>query len=94
MLGIINAFSALADSSAAGASVVSSGIAEALVATAGGLFTAVPAVIAYNYFVRRVTRFDTEMATSASDLLDSMYGSKELHKNQSDAYPPGMRGGA
>ncbi|MCD4814322.1 MotA/TolQ/ExbB proton channel family protein [bacterium] len=94
VLGIINAFSALADSSAAGASVVSSGIAEALVATAGGLFTAVPAVIAYNYFVRRVTRFDTEMATSASDLLDSMYGSKELHKNQSDAYPPGMRGGA
>ncbi len=74
VLGIINAFSALAGEGAAGPSVVANGIAEALVATAGGLATAVPAVIAYNYFVRRVTRFDTEMATAASDLLDAMYG--------------------
>jgi biopolymer transport protein ExbB/TolQ len=74
VLGIINAFTALAGGGAAGPSVVANGIAEALVATAAGLFTAVPAVIAYNYFVRRVTRFDTEMATTASDLLDSMFG--------------------
>ena len=77
VLGIINAFSALAGSSAAGASVVANGIAEALVATAAGLFTAVPAVIAYNYFVRRVTRFDTEMATAASDLQDSLFSASE-----------------
>lgn len=74
VLGIINAFTSLAGNGAAGPSVVANGIAEALVATAAGLFTAVPAVIAYNYFVRRVTRFDTEMATAASDLLDSMFG--------------------
>jgi biopolymer transport protein ExbB len=89
VLGIITAFSALADSSAAGASVVASGIAEALVATAAGLFTAVPAVIAYNYFVRRVTRFDTEMATAASDLLDSMYASTDLQQSN---YPHPHRG--
>lgn len=77
VLGIITAFSALADSSAAGASVVSAGIAEALVATAGGLFTAIPAVVAYNYFVRSVTRFDTEMATMASDLIETMFGGQE-----------------
>lgn len=74
VLGIINAFSALAGGGGAGPSLVANGIAEALVATAAGLFTAVPAVIAYNYFVRRVTRFDTEMATAASDLLDTLFG--------------------
>jgi len=74
VLGIISAFSALAGGGAAGPSMVANGIAEALVATAAGLFTAVPAVIAYNYFVRRVTRFDTEMATAASDLLDALFG--------------------
>jgi biopolymer transport protein ExbB/TolQ len=72
VLGIITAFSALAGPTAAGVSGVANGIAEALVATAAGLFTAVPAVIGYNYFVRRVTRFDTEMATAASELLDVM----------------------
>ena len=73
VLGIITAFSALAGGpAAAGVSGVANGIAEALVATAGGLFAAVPAVIGYNYFVRRVTRFDTEMATAASELLDVM----------------------
>jgi len=81
VLGIITAFSALADSSAAGASVVSSGIAEALVATAAGLFTAVPAVIGYNYFVRRVTRFDTEMATMASDLIETLFGGSDRKIN-------------
>jgi len=73
VLGIISAFSALAGDTGVGPAVVANGIAEALVATAAGLFTAVPAVIAYNYFVRRATRFDTEMATAASDLLDTLY---------------------
>ena len=38
------------------------GVAEALVATAAGLFTAIPAVIAYNYFLSRIRRttFRTE----------------------------------
>jgi biopolymer transport protein ExbB/TolQ len=79
VLGIINAFSALANTAAAGASVVASGIAEALVAA--GLLTAVPAVIAYNFFVRRVTRFDTEMATSASDLQEAMFGKSDPHED-------------
>ncbi len=88
VLGIITAFSALAGSTAAGASVVASGIAEALVATAAGLFTAVPAVIAYNYFVRRVTRFDTEMATTASDLVETLFGTSESAPVKPNVMPP------
>ena len=54
VVGIIRAFHALAVSGSAGPSVVSSGIAEALTTTAGGLVVAVPAVIFYNYFLRKV----------------------------------------
>jgi len=86
VLGIITAFSALAGPAAAGVSGVANGIAEALVATAAGLFTAVPAVIGYNSFVRRVTRFDTEMATAASELLDVMGQTDTRESRNQPAY--------
>ena len=54
VIGIIRAFHDLAISGSGGPSVVSAGIAEALVATAAGLVVAIPSVIAYNYFLRRV----------------------------------------
>jgi biopolymer transport protein TolQ len=41
--------------------VVAPGIAEALFATAIGLFAAIPAVIAYNRFAHRVNRFETRL---------------------------------
>lgn len=53
VLGIINAFAALS-ASQGDPSVVMRGISEALVATAVGLFVAIPAVVAYNYFQRKV----------------------------------------
>jgi biopolymer transport protein ExbB/TolQ len=91
VLGIITAFTALAGNAAAGPSVVANGIAEALVATAAGLFTAVPAVIVYNYFVRRVTRYDTEMAYAASDLLDSLYSKGGAEENAGPGSAVGTR---
>ena len=54
VLGIIRAFHDLAGNSAAGASVVMAGIAEALVATGIGLLVALPAVAMYNLFARHV----------------------------------------
>jgi biopolymer transport protein ExbB len=54
VLGIIKAFHDLAGSQAGGPSVVMAGISEALVATAVGLMVAIPAVIAFNIFNRRV----------------------------------------
>jgi biopolymer transport protein ExbB/TolQ len=53
-----------------GLGAVSAGIAEALVATAFGLFVAIPAVWMYNYFMNRVERFNIEMSNSANELLD------------------------
>ena len=54
VLGIMKAFSDLANSSGAGNEAVMAGIAHALVATAVGLFVAIPAVIGYNYFQKLV----------------------------------------
>lgn len=54
VMGIMKAFDDLARNSAAGNEVVMLGIAHALVATAIGLFVAIPAVIAYNYYQKMV----------------------------------------
>ncbi len=52
--GIMNSFRGLAQISQATLSVVAPGISEALIATALGLFAAIPALIAYNFFVKRI----------------------------------------
>jgi biopolymer transport protein ExbB/TolQ len=68
VLGIIRAFRDLSITDGVGPAAVSGGIAEALVATAAGLFVAVPAVIAYNYFVRSVQVHALELESFASEL--------------------------
>lgn len=54
VLGIIQAFHMIGSSSAFDVQPIMQGISEALIATATGLFVAIPCVIAYNYFIRRV----------------------------------------
>lgn len=56
VLGIIHAFHNLAMNTKGGPATVMAGISEALVATALGLFVAIPAVAAYNYFVRYIKK--------------------------------------
>jgi biopolymer transport protein ExbB/biopolymer transport protein TolQ len=70
--GIINAFRGMALTGSGGIGAISAGIAEALVATAFGLFVAIPAVWAFNYLTTRVEGFTVEMDNSASELIDYM----------------------
>jgi biopolymer transport protein ExbB/TolQ len=70
VLGIIRAFHDIAAAGAGGMSIVIGGVAEALVCTAAGLFVAIPAVIAYNYFIKRVDHFVNDMELCASELID------------------------
>src|SRR4030067_1621684 len=76
VLGIIRAFHDLAIAEGAGPSVVADGIAEALIATAAGLFVAVPAVIAYNYFTRKVNSLSLDIETSAAEFADLLFEEK------------------
>ena len=61
--GIMHAFRGLANMSTATLSAVAPGIAEALVATAIGLFAAIPAVVAYNRFARDIDRISIRLET-------------------------------
>ena len=70
VIGIINAFRGMALTGSGGIGAVSAGIAEALVATALGLFVAIPAAWMFNYFTNRLERLQVEMSNSSSELLD------------------------
>ena len=70
VVGIINAFTGIAQSGSGGLAAVSAGISEALITTAFGILVAVPAVMAFNYFTTRLERFQIEMSNSSAELLD------------------------
>ena len=70
VVGIIHAFQGISTQKSTGLGAVAGGISEALVTTAIGLFVAVPAVWAFNYFTNRIDAFDVEMGNSSSELLD------------------------
>jgi biopolymer transport protein TolQ len=68
--GIMNSFIEIGGQKSASLDVVAPGIAEALIATAIGLVAAIPAVMAYNYFLRRIHVLQTEMDAFQSDYLN------------------------
>jgi biopolymer transport protein ExbB len=70
VVGIINAFKSISTEKSTGLGAVSSGISEALVTTAIGLFVAIPAVWMFNYFTGKIEAFDVEMGNSSSELID------------------------
>ena len=61
VVGIINAFQGLGAGGTTTIQAVAPGISEALIATAAGLFAAIPAVIAYNHFITRLKVIGAEM---------------------------------
>lgn len=77
VLGIIKAFNDLSLNATGGASAVMSGISEALVATAVGLFVAIPAVVAYNYFLREVKKNITGAEIAGRYLISILKGEKK-----------------
>jgi biopolymer transport protein TolQ len=68
--GIMNSFRSIGAMKSASVQTVAPGIAEALIATAIGLVAAIPAVMAYNYFVRRIRVLTSEMETFSKDFLN------------------------
>jgi len=70
VVGIMISFMQIGATGEAGMDVVSQGISEALIATAIGLLAAIPAVIAYNYFLRRIRVLSSEMDNFSSDFLN------------------------
>ncbi len=70
VLGVIKSFAELGDDFGSGGGDLMGGISEALVATGVGLLVAIPAVIAYNFFLSKIRVLQTEMETFSSDFLN------------------------
>lgn len=88
VIGIINAFHNIGQAGTASLAVVAPGIAEALIATAVGLFAAIPATIAYNAFVGNQLR----SLTTAVDLFGAQF-QDDLKRTGAAAEPPVRRAG-
>jgi len=76
--GIINAFRNIAATGSGGMSVVSGGIAEALVTTALGIFVAIPAVAAFNYFTGKIENFHIEMNRASTKLVNRLFKAPQI----------------
>ena len=72
VLGIITAFREIGLQGSASIAAVAPGVAEALVATAAGLFAAIPAVIAYNYFLSRIRKATFRVEAFSIEFLNSI----------------------
>ncbi|MCB9742052.1 MAG: MotA/TolQ/ExbB proton channel family protein [Alphaproteobacteria bacterium] len=70
IFGIINAFSGMAESGSGGLTAVAGGIAEALVATAIGIFVAIVGVWLFNYFTARLESIANDITVSVQEFLD------------------------
>ena len=78
--GIMNSFIGIAAKQTTNLAVVAPGIAEALLATAFGLVAAIPAVVIYNFFTRKITGYKALIGDNAAAVLRIV--SRDLSRNQ------------
>ena len=76
VMGIMRAFHDLGKYGMGNPSVISTGISESLIATAAGLLVAIPSVIFYNYFARRINKFMISGENTAMAILEPVIYSK------------------
>jgi biopolymer transport protein TolQ len=70
VVGIMIAFQRIGASGSTNLAIVAPGISEALIATAAGLFAAIPALVFYNHFTHRVKEFSATMDDFALEFLN------------------------
>ena len=78
--GIMNSFSAIVDAQSTSLTVVAPGIAEALFATAVGLFAAIPALIFYNLYINKLNAYNAKIEDLSVEVINLL--SRELDKGQ------------
>ena len=78
--GIMNSFIGISKAQTTNLAVVAPGIAEALLATAIGLFAAIPAVIIYNQFARSLGRYRALVGDASAEVLNLV--SRDLDRGQ------------
>ncbi|HEU5179712.1 MAG TPA: MotA/TolQ/ExbB proton channel family protein [Candidatus Polarisedimenticolia bacterium] len=93
VLGIISSFRGIAATGSGGMAAVSGGISEALVATALGIFVAIPAVVAFNHFTGKLEQFQVEMNRASTQLVNHLFklgGLLEARRTENQMRAPQM----
>jgi len=80
VIGMIRSFAALGHTGAVDASKLAVGISEALINTAGGLFSAIAGIVAYNVFVTRVDNFNYMMDEASYEAVQLLSASADARK--------------
>jgi biopolymer transport protein ExbB len=81
-MGVVNAFTGMAQQASGGLAAISAGIAEALITTAFGLLVAIPAVWLYNYFINRIDYISMEITYATKEFVDFLFRYEaRLHKS-------------
>jgi biopolymer transport protein ExbB len=83
VIGMIRSFRAMAHAGAPDAIQLAIGISEALINTAGGLFVAITAIVAYNIFTTKVDNFNYMLDEAAYEMLQSLHLGEERGKAKS-----------
>jgi biopolymer transport protein ExbB len=77
VVGMIRAFAALAAKGRPDPNKLATGISEALINTAGGLTVAIISIIAYNYYLNRIDKFNFTFEESSNELLSLLTAKEE-----------------
>lgn len=73
VLGIISSFLAITDSTMQDPTLLAAGVSQALITTAAGMIVAIPALVAYRYFQRRIVDINAQFETQAGLMVQELY---------------------
>lgn len=85
VVGIINTFTAISSTSSASLAIIAPGIAEALYATAFGLFVAIPAVFFYNILSIKIEKYKDEQNILLQEIIISFIKDSAFNNNSDEA---------
>ncbi|MEM9195194.1 MAG: MotA/TolQ/ExbB proton channel family protein [Myxococcota bacterium] len=74
VLGILNAFTLIAEEGSGGMGTIGAAIGEALIVTGYGLMVAIPAVLLFNWLNSRIDKYEAGLANAGSELVDQLEG--------------------
>lgn len=73
VLGIISSFLAITDGAMQDPTMLAAGVSQALITTAAGMIVAIPALVAYRYFQRRIIDINAQFETQAGLMVQELY---------------------
>lgn len=73
VLGIISSFLAISDVTMQDPTMLAAGVSQALITTAAGMIVAIPALVGYRYFQRRIVDINAEFETQAGLMMQELY---------------------